>query len=79
MDEFKQLGLNVAQLRKALEGLPDDMEVVVRTEDADGSSFCGAILIAAKQESHHDNDPDFFAIDCSDEEDDLVAAAQGEG
>lgn len=71
MSNLKQfLGLNVGQLRKALEGLPDELEIVVRAEDADGNSFCGGIVTAAP-ESHHD---DYFAIDCSDDEEALEAA-----
>lgn len=64
--------LTVGQLRAALEGVPDHLDVVVRATDersADGDVFvCGGI-VSAGVESHHD---DYFAIDAD-------ADAQPEG
>lgn len=59
-DKTVALGLNVGELRKALEGLPDEMDVVVRGPN----DFVGGIVMA-DQETHHDT---YFAIDCSDDD-----------
>lgn len=68
-------GFTVGQLREALVGLPDHMEIVVRTEDEDGNSFCGGITSASAETSCGD-DFVFFAIDARDvfeEETEVVA------
>jgi hypothetical protein len=60
----KAPGLTVGQLRKALEGIPDDMEVTVRTE-----AFCGGIVSAGSELGC--DDVEHFAVDCSDDADDF--------
>lgn len=60
-------GLTVGQLRKLLEGVPDDLCIVVRSTDDD--NFCGGILGAQVEHAHDEDDTPFFAIDCSAEED----------
>jgi hypothetical protein len=63
-DTKKAPGLTVGQLRKALDGVQDDMEVTIRTD-----AFCGGIISASAELSCYDIE--HFAIDCSDDEDDF--------
>lgn len=63
----------VRDLRKALEGAPDDLDVLVHAvgEDDEGDEttvFCGAFS-AAVQPSCHEEDPDAFVIQAADYED----------
>jgi hypothetical protein len=61
--------MTVGELRKALTGLSDHMEVVVRAEDEDGNSYCGTPCEAAACDGCAGNDAGpFFAIDCMPEE-----------
>ncbi len=61
--------MTVGELRAALAGLPDHMEVVVRAEDDDGNSYCGTPQVAARDEGCAGNDAGpFFAIDCAPED-----------
>lgn len=67
----KTPGLTVGQLRKALEGLPDDLEIIVRAcddaldEDDVDVDFCGSILGASVEHEHDEDNTAFLAIDCS--------------
>ncbi|HMG12185.1 MAG TPA: hypothetical protein VK571_03345 [Gemmatimonadaceae bacterium] len=63
-DTKKAPGLTVGQLRKALDGVPDDMEVTIRTD-----AFCGGITSASPEIGC--DDIEHFAIDCSDDENDF--------
>jgi len=78
---FRCPGLTVGALRKALEGVPDDLVIVVRAEDDYDEtyvSFCGGILGAAVEHDHDEDDTPFFAIDCTSDEslfDEAEAAA----
>lgn len=61
--------MTVGELRAALVGLDDGLDVTVRAErDFDGESFCGGIRSVGVEFSHADDAP-FFAIDASDLED----------
>lgn len=72
-DEYSRVrapGLNVGQLRKALADLPDDMDVVVRTNDEwqEGGGAGGVVTAHADRSC---DDEQFFAIDCSNDNDDF--------
>lgn len=58
--------MTVGELRKALKGLPDNLEIVVRAWDDDNSDYCGTIDSAEVQ--HGCSDDPFFAIDCGPED-----------
>ncbi|HWA29025.1 MAG TPA: hypothetical protein VG734_25465 [Lacunisphaera sp.] len=64
--------MNVGELRKALEGVDDSLEVIVRTETEQGDSYCGTPEFAAVEDDHDPEDPApavYFAIDCGPDED----------
>jgi len=67
----KNPGLTVGQLRKAIEGVPDELEIIVRvsddalSEDEEDVYFCGGILHASVEHAHDEDDTAFLAIDCS--------------
>lgn len=63
--ENKTPGLTVGQLRKALVGVPDETEIIVRGSADDQDDFCGSILGASVEHAHDEDDTPFFAIDCS--------------
>lgn len=62
-------GLSVGQLRKLLEGVPDDLIIIVRgaNEDDFGDSydFAGGILGGQVEYLCDEDDTPFFALDCS--------------
>jgi len=60
--------MKVGELRKLLEGVPDDLEIVVRAWDDDGSDYCGTIGTAEVEHAHDEDDTPFFAVDCGEEE-----------
>ena len=57
--------MKVGELRAALAALPADLDVIVRTEDDDGNSYCGSPRTASLQ--YGCDDEPFFAIDCDSE------------
>ncbi len=59
--------MKVGDLRRLLEGVPDDQDVVVRTQNSDGEEYCGSPVSAATEEGCAD--APYFAIDCRPEED----------
>lgn len=65
--DAKTPGLTVGDLLRALEGLDDDMSVVVRFENEGGTDVCGGILCAGLERGCGDG-PWHFAIDCTDDE-----------
>ena len=74
-DPLPKLGLTVGEIRRALDGQPDEMEVTVRAHSKDGNSICGAITGAGTatgcDEDEQGNNPLFFAIEVSDDPDDF--------
>lgn len=68
-DYQKPPGLTVGQLRKALEGVPDELEIRVRTNDDFGCA--GGIRGVGREHAHDEDDTEFLAIDCSDDPNDF--------
>lgn len=70
MDLLEKLppSLTVAQLRKALEGVPGEYQVTIRVQDEDGD-WAGGILFASAEDSCAGM---HFAIDCSNNPDDYT-------
>lgn len=62
--------MKVGDLRKALEGVSDDLEIVVRAWDDDGDVVT-ALQGAEVQYAHDENNTPFFALDASPDEDDV--------
>ena len=60
--------MKVGELRKALEGVDPDLEIVLRAWDDDGSDYCGTIGAVAVQHSHVEYDTPFLAIDAGPED-----------
>ncbi len=60
--------MKVGQLRAALEGVGDDLEVIVRAFD-DENDYIGTITMVAVENAHDEDDTPFLAIDCSETED----------
>lgn len=64
--------MTVGELRKALEGADDSLEIVVRTENDEGDCFCGTAANATVEREHdvHGNRDGiaYFAIDCMPDE-----------
>lgn len=56
--------MTVGELRKLLEGVSDEMEIVVRAWDDAGSDYCGTIDGAEVQRAHDEDNTPYFAIDC---------------
>ncbi len=67
----KPPGLSVGQLRKLLEGVPDDLNITVRGLGEDDDDFCGGILGGQIEHAHDEDDTPFFALDCSSDEADF--------
>ena len=69
MTDQKCPGLTVGKLRKALEGLSGDLEIVIRfSSDENDVDICGGILGAGVEHAHDEDDTEFFAIDCTDDD-----------
>lgn len=70
--------MKVRDLRLALDGVDDDLDVVVRAENDEGDFFCGSPATARPTTGC--DDELFFAIDCDpeefEEEDDEDAIAE---
>jgi hypothetical protein len=66
--------LTIGALRRAIEGVADDIELVVRVEQEEDehnweASFCGGVVSSAGLELAHDaNDTPFFVLDCGNEQ-----------
>ena len=65
--------MKVGDLRKALEGVPDDLEIVVRAWNDDGDDVCGGLKGAEVQHAHDEDDTPFFALDCCPDDEDAEA------
>lgn len=63
--------MKVGELRKLLEGVSDEMEIVVRAWDDDGSDYCGTIDGVEVQCAHDEDSTPYLAIDCCPDEEDL--------
>lgn len=61
--------MTVGELRELLDGVSDDLEIVVRAWD-DENDYCGTITYAEVEYAHDDADSTFLAIDCCQEDDD---------
>lgn len=60
--------MKVGELRKFLNGVSDDLEIVVRAFDDDGSDYCGTIDVAGIELTCGGDDTPFLAIDCGPED-----------
>lgn len=60
--------MKVGELRKMLEGVPDDYDVVVRAWN-DEADYCGTVDSVAVNHDHGDDSP-YLALDCGPDEDD---------
>jgi hypothetical protein len=60
--------MKVGELKRLLEGVPDDLEIVVRAWDEDDNDYCGTVSGAEVQHAHDEDDTPFFAIDCCPDE-----------
>jgi len=69
--------VNVGELRRALEGVDDELDIVVRAFD-DDNDYCGTPF-SVEVETGCSDEP-FFAIDCcgSDDEDEDAIAEEAE-
>jgi hypothetical protein len=61
---IKTLPMTVGQLRKALDGLVDDMPVTVRASD-DDNDFCGGIKCTVIERAHDEDETVHFCIDAA--------------
>ncbi len=57
--------MTVGDLRRALEGVPDDLYIVVRGMDEDGDDFIGELQSAGPQRSHSEGEELYFALDAA--------------
>jgi hypothetical protein len=62
--------VTVGELRKALDGVGDELEIVVRAWDENGSDYCGTIGSAEVQYAHDEDDTPFLALDSGPEDTD---------
>jgi hypothetical protein len=62
--------MTVAELRRLLNGVANDLEIVVRGFDWDGDDYCGTIHGVEVQCRHHEGATPFLALDCGPEEED---------
>lgn len=60
--------LTVGALRKAIEGLSDETEVVVRVTMDDGHDYCGSGEVSVQHTCGGDDTP-YLAIDCMEDDD----------
>ncbi len=68
--------MTVGELRKALNGVADDMEIVVRaSQEEEGTGcdveICAGIVGAEVEYAHDEDDTPYFAIDAQNELDDV--------
>ena len=70
--------MKIGELRKLLDGVSDDLEIVVRAWD-DDNDVCGTISGAEVQYAHDEDDTPFFAIDCCPGEDEGEGVEDVEG
>lgn len=76
-----ELGLTVGELREAMRDLPDAMTITVRASSLRDEWICGGITSAhvdtGCDEDEEGNNPEFFAIEVSDDEADFDDGARG--
>lgn len=60
--------MTVGQLRAALEGVPDHLEVTVRAAEHDGNSICAPLWKAGIETECGDDEVQFLALDAEDTE-----------
>jgi len=70
--------VKVGDLRKALEGVDDELEIIVRAWDHDGNDYCGAPKGVEVQHAHDEDDTPYLAIDCCPDDDECDECAEGE-
>jgi hypothetical protein len=66
--------MTVGDLRKALEGVADNMEIVVRAyQEEEGTGcdieLCVGLVTVAVEYAHDEDDTPYFALDATNEED----------
>ena len=70
--KYERLGFTVGQLRAALVGLDDGMQVDVRAWNAGNDLVIGGIYSVETEYAHDEDDTPFLVIDCSDDETDFA-------
>lgn len=65
--------MTVGELRQLLDGVDDDLEIVVRAWDDAGSDYCGGISGAQVELAHDEDCSPYFALDCCQDDDEEEA------
>lgn len=60
--------MKVKELKAALEGVPDDLDVIIRAEDNEDYSICADAWHAGIDHAHDGEDTPFFAIEADQNE-----------